>query len=812
MRSRRRSELAVLLVLAAIGVAAWLTVRSSQPPAVSPASPQGASWSGLVGSTRRALPHVNRMIVLLRVPSVAQRVATAKLATEEAERRWAAEAYAAQQQVLTQLARHGLVTRPDYSYARVIDGFSAVLDPRALPLLEHNPEVVGVFPVRAAYPATIPLAAAGTAAAVPGVALPGADGSGITIALLDTGVDLSHPYLGGRVEQGIDVVGGTATAAAQRDPQNRKLVETHGTELAGVLAGSGGPGGIRGVAPGASVIPIRVAGWQPTLSGVDSVYARSDEVIEGLERAVDPNGDGDTHDAARIALLGVVEPFASFPDSPEAQAVDGSGILDMLVVSPAGNDGAAGPLFGSIAGPGGSPAALTVGATDPRLETSTARLVLRQGLAVLADSPLPLLSSAAPGHPLDLQVAERGAPGALRGKAALLPVGANPTATVRVAARSGAAAVLLYGRPLPAGSLRDAGVPVLGVPTSTARAALKVVRQRFKLIATIGLERSARNPSTGRLASFSSRGLTYGGMLAPQLTAPGIAIQTSDPGNTGDGEPAFTTATGTSVSAATVAGAAALLAQVRPGLTASDLASLLAGSARPSGGPVDPGAAAVAEISASATSLSFGPWTGPGWHRTTALVVKNVSTRRLTIRIAPSSRLLSVVPARLVLAPGRQVTVRVTARASKRPALAVIAGGLVLTPNGGQALRVPWVVIFRPYTGSLVGPARISPAAFSPSDSKPAVLQVVAGRVTGSTRIEIQPVARLDVLLYTSGGTYLGALAHARDLLPGAYSFSLSGRGPTGDILPPGSYEIRVNAWPELGGKPSRVRVAFRIE
>ena len=355
-------------------------------------------------------------------------------------------------------------------------------------------------------------------------------------------------------------------------------------------------------------------------------------------------------------------------------------------------------------------------------------------------------------------------------------------------------------------------MPVLGVPSSIARAALKVVRQRFKLVATIGLERSAPNPLTGRLAPFSSRGLTYGGMLAPQLTAPGIAIQTSDPGNAGDGEPAFTTATGTSVSAATVAGAAALLAQARPGLTASDLASLLTGSARPSGGVVDPGAAAVEEISASATSLSFGPWTGPDWHRTTALVVKNVSTRQLTVRIASSSRLLSVAPAKLVLAPGRQFTVRVTARASKRPALAVVTGGLVLAPSGSAALRVPWVVIFRPYTGSLVGPARISPAAFSPSDSKPAVLQVVAGRVTGSTRLEIQPVARLDVLLYTAGGTYLGALAHARDLLPGAYSFSLSGRGPTGDVLPPGSYEIRVTAWPELGGKPSRVRVPFRIE
>ena len=78
----------------------------------------------------------------------------------------------------------------------------------------------------------------------------------------------------------------------------------------------------------------------------------------------------------------------------------------------------------------------------------------------MADSPLPLLGTTPPEHPLDLQVAERGTPGALRGKAALLPVGPNPVAHVRVAARNGAAAVLLYGRSLPAGSIRDAGVPV----------------------------------------------------------------------------------------------------------------------------------------------------------------------------------------------------------------------------------------------------------------------------------------------------------------------------------------------------------------
>ena len=202
-------------------------------------------------------------------PSVAQRLEHVKQATEQAERRWTAEAYAAQQQVLTQLARHDLTVRPDYSFARVLDGFSATLDPSAVALLEHNPEVAGVYPVRVAYPAALSAAApaSGGVSAGAAVRLPGFDGTGLTIALLDTGVDLSHPYLGGRVEPGIDIVGGTGSAAAQRNPQNRRQVERHGTQLAGVLVGSGGPDGIRGVAKGASVLPIRIAGWQPTASG-----------------------------------------------------------------------------------------------------------------------------------------------------------------------------------------------------------------------------------------------------------------------------------------------------------------------------------------------------------------------------------------------------------------------------------------------------------------------------------------------------------------------------------------------------------------
>jgi len=797
MRLLRRPELRILL-LAAIGVAAWLTVRHPGSPTAVPAKSSPASWAGLVNQARPAVDTSGHVIVVLNTPSVAQHIAQVKLATGQAERRWAAEAYAAQQQVLIQLARHGFSVNPDYRYARVLDGFSADLDPRAIALLQRNPEVSGVYPVRIAYPATI-----GTASATgigPGIGLPRFDGRGIEIALLDTGVDLTHPYLGGRVEPGVDVVGGTSDARAQPNPQNGNQPERHGTELAGILVGSGGPRGLHGVAPGATVLPLRVAGWQTAANGRPAVFARSDQLVAGLDRAVDPNGDGDTHDAVRIALLGMAEPFASFADSPEARAVAGAAALDMLVVTPAGNDGVAGPLFGSIAGPAG---ALVVAATDSRPSTSSVRVVVHQGVAVLADTSLPLLGPVAPGRSAHLTLALPGQ-GSLRGKAVLVAAGSNPAATVRAAEAEGAATVLLHGRGVPAGSLTTAAIPVIGVPESIAAPLASAVQHHYLVEVAIGHSTTTPNADAGHVTTFSSRGLTYDGGLAPQLSEPGVGIATSDP-STGDIPPQYTAVTGTSAAAASVAGDAARLAEARPGLSAADLASLLAGS-------VDPGASAAGEVAASRTALSFGPWNGPGWHQAKALLVHDVSSRPLTVIIASSSRLVSVSRATIQLRPGESARVVVKAQASKRPALSTIQGLVTVRPAGGQVLRVPWVVVFRRYRGSLIGPAAISPPSFAPSDSKPATLTVVVGRVLPGRVVQIEPVARLDVLLYTSSGAFLGVLAAVPDLLPGTYSFALTGRGPGGAVLQPGGYEIRVAAHPTLAGPPSRAKIRFRIE
>ena len=172
----------------------------------------------------------------------------------------------------------------------------------------------------------------------------------MTVALLDTGVDLVHPYIRGALIPGFDVLDPGGDASARQNPTAPGRPERHGTEMAGLVVGSNGPDELHGVAPDAVLMPIRIAGWQPDTSGGVSVYGRTDQLLAGLELAVDPNEDGDAHDAARVALVGVVEPFAAFTDGPLAAAAAGASALDTLVVAPAGNDGPAGPAYGSIGG------------------------------------------------------------------------------------------------------------------------------------------------------------------------------------------------------------------------------------------------------------------------------------------------------------------------------------------------------------------------------------------------------------------------------------------------------------------------------
>src|SRR4051794_16077127 len=274
----RWREAAGVLAIAGIAVAAVLVVPGGGGAARAPRV-DAAGWSGLVGGPRAPVATGQRVLVVLGAFSLADRVSRAGgLASDVDERRWTAAALAAQGQFISNLGRRGVAIRPEFRFTRTLNGFSATLDARAIAALERTPGVKGVYPVRVAYPAAVKAGARPGAGA--GVRLAGIEGRGVTIALLDTGVALHKAYLHGRVLSGIDILGDGADAHAHPKPTDPGQLERHGTEIAGLLGG---------VAPGATVLPIRVAGWQADQGGDYAVYARTDQLLAGLERAVDPN-------------------------------------------------------------------------------------------------------------------------------------------------------------------------------------------------------------------------------------------------------------------------------------------------------------------------------------------------------------------------------------------------------------------------------------------------------------------------------------------------------------------------------------------
>ena len=260
------------------------------------------------------------------------------------------------------------------------------------------------------------------------LAAAGDTGQGVTVAVLDTGID-NLPDFSGRLTGGVDLTGG---GNPFQDSYG------HGTFVAGLIAGDGTSSGgqYSGEAPGASLVSIKVAGADGTTDLA--------KLILGLQWAVDHRG------SYGIKILNMSLGFQASMSTvinPLDQAVQAVWHSGIAVVVSAGN---AGPFNGTILSPGDDPLVITVGALDDLAQTSvsademcdfsSAGPTSADGWAKpdLVTSGRSVVSLAAPGSTIDNDY-----PSARVGSANFVGSGTSFSAAIT----SGAAALVLADNP-----------------------------------------------------------------------------------------------------------------------------------------------------------------------------------------------------------------------------------------------------------------------------------------------------------------------------------------------------------------------------
>jgi subtilisin family serine protease len=449
-----------------------------------------------------------------------------------------------------------------------------------------------------------------------------AKGEHIKIGIIDTGIDYLHADFGGPgtkaaydannkniVEPGsfptAKVKGGIDFAGATYDPNDPKKPAVpdadpldgngHGTHVAGTAAGLGvadviGPG----VAPAADLYAIKV--FNDT-SGV------TDLTSQGIEWALDPNGDGCMEDHLDVINMSLGSPFGE-PNDPSALASQRASKLGIVVVASAGNEANVPYVTGA---PAVAPAAISVAATTPggrvysRVNvTAPANLAgfksnvegagpvqLKKtgpisGVVVQSDSPPAAAVPPAPAPTLRNTGCNPFANAAeINGNIALVRRG-DCTFAVKFAnaQAAGARAIIVYNSssaaPITMGLAGTETIPGVMITQATGNA-LSTAAGLTKSGSTVQVTLDAAPDPTkdDQIVAFSSRGPGHGGTtFKPDLSAPGVAIVSAGAG-TGNGSANFS---GTSMAAPHIAGAAALLRQIHPQLSPRAIKALLLNS------------------------------------------------------------------------------------------------------------------------------------------------------------------------------------------------------------------------------------------
>ena len=386
------------------------------------------------------------------------------------------------------------------------------------------------------------------------------DGTGIKIAVIDTGVDFNHPDLFGWGPDG-KVIGGHNFIEENQLPMD---TNGHGTKVAGIIAADGNT---LGVAHKAKILAYKVS--------EDGEGVSSELITKAIEKAIE-----DKADIINISLG--VNKTNSKIDSAVNHAWDNG----IFVVTAAGNDG---PELKTIGSPGRNFESITVGATYNNMTSS---LIAILEIDETQYTVIPMVGSSKTQEPIiekivfggfgknsDLEnldvkdailIVERGSD--IEGELLFFSI------KEMNASKAGAKALIVYNNQpgIFLGELihefsEPGYVPQIPVVSIDREEGLEIIKTIEKK--SLGIMNLFYNPDF--IAHFSSRGPVSPFYIKPDIVAPGAYINTTQINSS------YNFTSGTSFAAPHVSGAAALLLQKNPELQNDEIKSLLMTTVQP---------------------------------------------------------------------------------------------------------------------------------------------------------------------------------------------------------------------------------------
>ena len=448
----------------------------------------------------------------------------------------------------------------------------------------------------------------------------GVDGSGVRVAVLDSGIDYTHKNLGGagtaeayaeaygaepgdpknatrdglfptaKVVDGFDFVGEQWPNCPADNPDCRSEdddpidFEGHGTHVADIIAGRSADGTHKGMAPGASLVAVKVCSAVATsCNGI--------ALIKAMDFALDPNGDGNPDDAVDVINMSLGSSYGQLQDDLTFAASNAVG-MGVVVVASAGNSANRPFITGSPAVgvgvisvaqtqvPSATSVPLTINAPASLARTyaNTEQLDFAPvGAGVTGD--VAYVGRGCPAGSIGAGVPEDPYRADPAGKIVLIDRGAcSVSLKVDRAAKAGATGVLI-GLVAAGDAVSfsfgggDTFVPSLVIQQSLSNQIKAALAGGTAVNASISP--AAAIDLVGGMVGSSARGPSYNtASIKPEIGAPGASMSAEV--GTGDGETAFG---GTSGAAPMVSGAAALLVQAFPNRSPEQIKAMLMNSA-----------------------------------------------------------------------------------------------------------------------------------------------------------------------------------------------------------------------------------------